>query len=246
VEYNVIFGQEPEMNDTNGNKPADSMINQIITASISLLGGGVIGILTTVFAAPYVTEKFQLRRQYFIPFRQWCTEMYGVIMEFKHMYEDINSNAKYDNANYVIFHLWYIHKSVEEGYKWLGKVKKDNKDVASSFHCIFDQIDSVWHRVELEHPEAVPLESSAESLRMQLKFLSRNKQNQIQDLIQSRMKEEPKEKKEEKCKDVINNCKEIIWYLEKQIPGSYFFSFRQCQPDDDKHFETARSNLEPL
>jgi hypothetical protein len=108
LEYNVIFGQEPETNDTNGNEnePLDSMINQIITASISLLGGGVIGVLITVFVAPYVTEKFQLRQQYFIPFRQWCTEIYGVIMEFKHMYNDIaSSNATYDNANYVIFHL---------------------------------------------------------------------------------------------------------------------------------------------
>jgi hypothetical protein len=88
---------------------------------ISIAGGAVSGSLITHFIGPWMKEKYKLREIYLVPYKEWCGDMYGEVLEFEHLCKHKHTLSD----DYIVFHFWEIHNTVRHGHKWMGKIKKD-------------------------------------------------------------------------------------------------------------------------
>jgi hypothetical protein len=106
--------------------------------AIATLGAVVVGAILTNYLGPHIKEKFRLREVYFVPYKKWCTGLYGEVQEYQtilKMLKEENLNEKTITGNthfnkkisddYLITHFWEIHKAIASGHTWLGKIHTD-------------------------------------------------------------------------------------------------------------------------
>jgi hypothetical protein len=75
-------------------------------------------------------EKFALRKEYFVDYRKWCSEMCGAILEYRYLlkileFPEIAEDKSKSYDNYLILHFWEIHSTISAGHKWVGKLYKE-------------------------------------------------------------------------------------------------------------------------
>lgn len=62
------------------------VLDIILSTVFSSILVAIIGAVTTIFFGPKVKEKFELRKEFFVPFKKWSTTLYGNLMEFNIRY----------------------------------------------------------------------------------------------------------------------------------------------------------------
>lgn len=120
----------------------------------------VAGAAATVFAAQFLKR----RDQYLRPYKSWLIQLYGALNEFSELCGCVKGDRKLtdeqkqddicrqvDIPNYVIPHVWHMHKQAEAGYQWLGMIEKEDEEVYRAINRLFDAIDIFWHKLEGEH-----------------------------------------------------------------------------------------------
>jgi hypothetical protein len=123
----------------------------------------LIGAVVTAYYRPAISEYFNRRELYLKPYDEWCASAYGTIHEFAELCLVIQTETHtpylhpkkgFNNPTYIISHSWEMHKVVEEGYNWLGKIRKDNKYcIDADFNKLFDEVDHLWHFLEQKYPD---------------------------------------------------------------------------------------------
>ena len=135
--------------------------------------------IITLFLTPMINEKFKLREQYIVPYRKWCTTLYGGLQEYKtllcHWIDDReNCNKKHITPlsdEYIIIHFWELHDHISTGHMWLGKIHKEiclknniddgysyinsKEDIDKAFKLFIDHTDKCWHRLEDTYKEFI-------------------------------------------------------------------------------------------
>lgn len=165
--------------------------SEALTLAAAIIGGSF-----TVFLGPIMAQYLRKRSLYSVPYTEWCIRVHGTIFEFKELCKDIRDNPGYShptsrsgfsNPTYIIFHLWEMHKAVEEGYKWLGMIFNENSDVHNKFNDLFDDVDFLWHFLEDRYPNLLNRQKSSDDLKKILKSLSLLDKNLIARLIIDRI-----------------------------------------------------------
>jgi hypothetical protein len=113
-------------------KPQDDNLPPWLSIIIAIIGSAVISSVVTTFVAPWMKERYKIREDYIVPYRKWCGDMSGEILEYKFILEELKKERdgekkdikQFLSDNYIILHFWEIHDTVRAGHKWIGKVKK--------------------------------------------------------------------------------------------------------------------------
>lgn len=131
-----------------------------ILEKIACIPSGIWAIITVCVSAgfsarlgPKIREEFQLRAIYLAPFRMWCADFHGELDEFWGRYCSCTINRNDYSAIQIIDDWRALHKTVQDGPKWLAKIKKKKRDeeVAKKLHDLLSTIDRLWHKLEEEH-----------------------------------------------------------------------------------------------
>lgn len=179
-----------------------------------------IGALLTVFVSPWLKEQFDIRAQYLVPYAKWCAEFYGIVSEFK----ELCRNLEYDrpmsrNHSQVIYHVYEMHRAVEEGYRWLGKIEKDNYFSSEHFDDLFDGVDRIWHLLEKKHRRLIGKQTNPDDFRLILRHLNKYEESHIVYLIKGVLEQRVY------FKDDIPIIEEFLY---RRIPGhAYWEGFKR-------------------
>jgi len=150
--------------------------------------GAVTGGIITVLVGPWVAEKFKIRENYIVPFREWCTEFYGNLNEFDYRYTDKNK-GNLDKLSDIQIILDYrsLHDCLIDSHKWLGKISKENEDVSDLLTKLEEVVDGFWHHLEDQHPDKLPSVGDVKEFNRNIKLLSRDDRKEIADKIRAHL-----------------------------------------------------------
>lgn len=140
----------------------------IITPIIPILA--IVLAIITLFLTPLINERFKLREQYIVPYKKWCTSLYGGLHEYKTLLCNFIDEKEIPNCNknhktrlsndYIVLHFWELHDHISTGHMWLGKIHKDlgfKSDIDDNFKLFIDHIDKCWHNLEEKYKEIIGL-----------------------------------------------------------------------------------------
>lgn len=189
-----------------------------IFEKIACIPSGIWAIITVCVSAgfskwlgPKIREEFQLRAIYLAPFRMWCADFHSELDEFWGRYCSRTRNRPDYSAIQIIDDWRVLHKTVQDGPKWLAKIKKKKRDeeVAQKLHHLLSTIDRLWHKSEEEHS------NKEHKIKLKDRFDIIDLDEAIRAKMANSLRRALKEvKKEVKKKDVGM----ILTYLRKRIP----------------------------
>ena len=86
-----------------------TVISTVVASSLAVI---------TIYLTPLIKERFELRAQYFVPFKRWCSESYGDLKEFKVRYVESNFNSRFSNISdiHIILDYWSLHSICVNAY----------------------------------------------------------------------------------------------------------------------------------
>lgn len=145
-------------NGTNGTQNQTSIvqtIQSVLNDPVNVIFSGIIGTVISIILTPILREWFQKRQAYLKSYIEWCVRFAGILHEFEEICGYFRNDQptkhtirKSYNPMDVIFHLWYMHKSIDDGYKWLVMMKKDDQVAGENLDIIMDGVDRLWHMLE--------------------------------------------------------------------------------------------------
>jgi hypothetical protein len=198
-------------------------VPEILEAVVVFLGA-IIGGVITVLIGPWVSQQFKLRENYIVPFLKWCTEFYGDLYEFRRRYvgEDLRRGEYSDIL--IILDYRSLHDTLIDSYKWIGKIKKEEKDKENGpSECIVrivETVEKLWHQLENQYPDILPSVEGVKPFNKEIKTtLSGPKKDKIGEIakrIMDDLLEEPKKYKKEDFDIILN-------YLIDKVPKSKGF-----------------------
>ena len=137
------------------------------TVVITVVGSLIVALIAYIIS-PKLSYKREIKRIYEAPFHAGCATYYGEALEFYERYIKLNTEGKKDDGCdgkrddelesvikrfglsniQIIDDFRALHESQEEIHKWLGKIKKKNKDAAEGISKFADIVDRIWHEME--------------------------------------------------------------------------------------------------
>lgn len=194
----------------------------IIEGVITAIG---IGTLTTAVLSylkirkeAKTNEEFKIRAQYNEPYIDWCIQIHGAIREFRELCSDVSgiksstitfptSQSRISSSTSIISHMIEMHNAVENGYKWIGVVERqerlekgekkivdsENKELEEErtyfvMNKVFDQVDFIWHNVESEYEPLLTELTTDRDRKKMLFLLSKAKRDEIAKKILTEIK----------------------------------------------------------
>lgn len=176
-----------------------SSIGKDTSENISFaLTTGFIGTVISLLISPIIKERFKVREGYFAPFTRWSIRFSGALNEFEEVCREIREEkvpreiienmkclehgrdipliplSRRSNSD-LVYHFWYFHREVEEGYNWIEMFRKNDRDgTAEWLDNILDEVDRIWHRVELDYIDILTSQNSSKEIRAAMQTLHRS------------------------------------------------------------------------
>lgn len=184
-------------------------MNDIIGTIIGVMIGGILGYTV----GPYVSERLKLRMRlaetYLAPFREWCSHSYGELGEFSRTYLQGDYSTVSDLQ--VIIDYRELHETLRYAPRWMGKIEKEDREVADSLVKLMEIVDVFWHSLEDQYSQELPTKKDYELFEADLKALSRSKRQEIAGEICKHLRS-----KEQAYSDA--NTSRILDYLIRKVP----------------------------
>jgi len=220
---------------------------EIIDGIITAIG---IGTLTTAVLSylkirkeAKTNEEFKIRAQYNEPYIDWCIQIHGAIREFRELCSDISNiktstiltlpttkQSRISSSTSIISHMIEMHNAVEDGYKWIGvverqeRLEKGEKKIVDSendalqkdrtynvMNRVFDRVDYIWHNVESEYDPLIRELTTDKARKDMLFLLSKAKREEIAIKIVNEIRKN-------KTLMNMNNFEKITTFLLNNIP----------------------------
>lgn len=181
---------------------------------ISFINGIGVGAGFAIIAAIFTTWiswRLELRRIYLAPFRKWCAESYGELYEFKSRYLEENRDLSEIPDVLIILDYRDLHEVLRYAPRWIGKVRKEDEDVANEFIELVKEVDKRWHSLEL------PSTKDVETFEKWFLELNKNKRKKTAKRARGHLEEICEHLKDVK-KQELQRIDIILKYLEKRIP----------------------------
>jgi hypothetical protein len=142
----------------------------IISFWEGFLAGVTIASLITLFLVPKVRELSKLREIYIAPFRKWCGDTCGELLEFYKRYsEEKERRAPYPQKHpslverrwkrshsqtplLLIIDFKALHDVLEHAPRWLSKIENDENEIAEKFWKLISDVDNSWHSLQCKYP----------------------------------------------------------------------------------------------
>lgn len=108
------------------------------------------------FIGPWFASRTTLRRElaatYLVPFTEWCCILYKEITEFKERY--VRDNC-YNQLSRTLIIMDYreLHDVLKDAGRYLGKIKKEEPEVAEYLSNLADSVDLLWHGLQDDFSE---------------------------------------------------------------------------------------------
>lgn len=118
-----------------------SVFTSIIIAILTLILGTFLGY--------FFASRRELRTAYLLAFEEWCSRLYGEIVEVKERYFD--KNNFFDNPVLVISDYRELHDRLIDAYRWRSKIEQEGKAVvADCLKELTDLVDKGWHGLQVD------------------------------------------------------------------------------------------------
>jgi hypothetical protein len=62
----------------------------------------------TVYLSPRAKENFELREKYVVPYRQWCSDFFGELKEFKVRYVEQQQSLSEISDIQIVLDYWSL------------------------------------------------------------------------------------------------------------------------------------------
>ena len=166
--------QDQQGNQTGVGQQGIELFTDIgIPIIIALAGIGGAGLVTHL-VGPIMQEKFSLRKEYYVDYRKWCSDMCGAIAEYRYLVKEIvpEMTEAVENSydNYLIVHFWEIHNTISTGHKWVGKLYKEtfgkdrDREHYKMLRRFIEYTDTGWHTIVNKYPDLVKYTKGQEAL----------------------------------------------------------------------------------
>ena len=185
--------------------------------SIDGLGPSIIAAVVAALIALWLKEHFKRRDHYLTPYTKWCIIFSGMLREFGQLCKSIRDD-KYNeemSQTYVIFHIWAMHKEVEEAYKWLPMFLKYHKTEGVQLDLLLDEVDKLWHKLENDNQHLLGKQRNADEFRLIVKNLNEDDRKKFFDTTRDELKPSVDSKLSEESIESIQDC------LTSRIPRKY-------------------------
>lgn len=183
---------------------------------MSTIPNGVWGLIAlaisaglTAWLGPWLRERFELRRIYLAPFKEWSAGLYGELYEFDERY--IKGNYSNVSDLQIIVDYRELHECLRYAPKWIGKINKRDQDVKANLWKLIQLVDVFWHCLENDHSKELPTEKEVELFEAHIKSLSNQKRQEIAQKIRDHLQRERQTYTE-------TNIPSILGYLQEMIP----------------------------
>jgi hypothetical protein len=203
-----------------------------------------ISAITGVIVGSILAQRFRKKNLYSDPYINWCVGAYGTIHEFRELCEkikdnhsiifppsDVTSKTGYPNPEFIISHLWEMHREVEKGYKWIGQIEKEGYCAHVAFNKLFDDVDYLWHYLEHNYSVLISPQTTADNFRKILKKIHGGTAKEISEKIANAISnsefamftEKEKEKnKNRNCKFNSDVFETVVNFLFCKIPKPWY------------------------
>lgn len=189
-------------------------LSDIMIAIGSLVGG----VLLAFLLAPAISVRVELRKAYLAPFGEWCSRSYGEFMEFSRRYVRTHPSGvgRHGAAKVSDLHLmldfWELHEKLAHAPQWLGRIERENREVALDFWELIDSVDTCWHRLQNNY-KYLPATADPKAFEETTKRNVRSEdQSQIADTIRHFLRSSKATLSEERFD-------RILAYLASKVPG---------------------------
>ena len=181
----------------------DIVLNVVIGFGALILGG-----VGTYWIGPRVAEKFKLRQIYLAPYRKWCSETYGELEEFYKRYLEGKHSVK--PGDYLILILDYreLHEVLRDAPRYIGKIKKDKKQLIDKFWNLLHNVDESWHRLGQDFRHCLP---AVEDVKYFEEYIKNSLSDDQQKHIAKRIRDDMNRLN-------LADMKKILDFLESKIP----------------------------
>lgn len=163
----------------------------------------------TAGLGPWLRERFELRRTYLAPFKEWSAGLYGELFEFDERYIKDNHSSVSDLQ--LIVDYRELHERLRYAPKWIGKMNKRNQGVKANLWKLIQLVDIFWHHLENDYSKELPTEKEVELFEAHIKSLNNQKRKEIAQKIRDHLDREKQTYTE-------TNIPSILGYLQKMIP----------------------------
>ena len=121
---------------------------------IIILLAGAIATIAATFLGPYIAYMIEIRKSYIIPFKKWCAELYGELVEFEGRYYH-SSNVKPDpnnNPYSYIIDLRDLHNTLIKSFQWKPIIERSlSKEGFECLNNLLNDIDGIWHSLQYRY-----------------------------------------------------------------------------------------------
>jgi hypothetical protein len=108
--------------------------------------GGLLGVILGFFGRwilNKISYKSELNRTYLVPFKKWCAETYGELLEFWRSYKSSVPPGTSDLE--IVIDYCYLHEALAYAPRWTIKIPDDVRDILWK---IIHEVDTTWHNIE--------------------------------------------------------------------------------------------------
>lgn len=121
--------------------------------------GGVIVALIGAFLTPWMQGRLVFRRElaatYWVPFVKWTRALYEELTEFEERYIKADYNKArqvYDSLSRTLIIMDYreLHDRLREAPNYMGKIARENPEIAKYLHDLMGLVDDLWHGLQDE------------------------------------------------------------------------------------------------
>jgi len=151
----------------------------------------------------------RLAETYLAPFREWCSHSYGELGEFARTYLEGDYSAISDLQ--IIIDYRELHETLRYAPRWMGKIEKEDRQVAGNLLKLMEIVDVFWHSLEDQYSQELPTKKDYELWETHIKALSSSKRQEIAGGIRKHLMNN--EQAYSKA-----NTSSILDYLIKKVP----------------------------
>jgi hypothetical protein len=184
---------------------------------VLLIAGTIGAAIATAILTPLINERYKIREEYLVPYRKWCISFSGILHEFSELCCAVQSRKKVTDTDLIV-HTWGMHQALEEGYRWLNVVKRDDATIGNLLDDMMDEVDEMWHELQDENPELKAKQSTPDDIYLILNDLTINNPHMLNWIANDiKDKLDHKTTKRERV-FAENNFNKISHLLEQKIP----------------------------
>jgi hypothetical protein len=93
-----------------------------------------------------INFRNELNKEYLVPFKKWCAETYGELLEFWRSYKSSVLPGTSDLE--IVIDYCYLHEALAYAPRWTITMPED---VRNNLWEIIREVDTTWHNIEQKY-----------------------------------------------------------------------------------------------